>query len=241
MRRMPWQKGQGGCRKLEQRDRRLTEANKCVFRPNETICCTCQQLDIDCTRVKPRGKRGPKNRYSPCFPSTCARPNGDSYVQALRSQIRSSTPAQDLATTSISPCSFETNAPEDSHELTLELIAPMPILQQIISDWFGWIHPVAPIFQHDRAPSYFAARLQPLIPSSWSALFHPYNLTRSPHVIDLSIGGRLPLSCWSSLGCRLLPSCWRSILFAFPLVLLPPSIMPEQYPRLKASARNPNR
>ncbi|PSN59656.1 hypothetical protein BS50DRAFT_508056 [Corynespora cassiicola Philippines] len=112
------------------RDRKV----KCVFRPNETVCCTCQQLDIDCTRVKPRGKRGPKNRY----------------VQALRSQTRSSTPAQDLATTSISPCSFEMNAPEDSHELTLELIAPMPILQQIISDWFGWIHPVAPIFQHDQ-------------------------------------------------------------------------------------------
>ncbi|CAO2652342.1 Nn.00g006250.m01.CDS01 [Neocucurbitaria sp. VM-36] len=62
--------------------------------------------------MRPRKKRGPKNRY----------------VQALRAQLDGHAMGEN----------------ENEHA-SLELIAPLPILQQIISDWFDWIHPVAPI------------------------------------------------------------------------------------------------
>jgi hypothetical protein len=32
----------------------------------------------------------------------------------------------------------------------IDHIAPQPVLQQIVDDWFGWIHPVAPIFHQSQ-------------------------------------------------------------------------------------------
>lgn len=72
----------------------------------------CIELKIDCTSVRPRKKRGPKNRY----------------VQALRAKLDGN-----VMTTS------------DNEMHALEIIAPLSFLHQITSDWFDWIHPVAPI------------------------------------------------------------------------------------------------
>ncbi|KAH7401261.1 hypothetical protein BKA66DRAFT_436419 [Pyrenochaeta sp. MPI-SDFR-AT-0127] len=36
---------------------------KCAFPPVGSRCSTCADLDIDCTNVQPRKKRGPKNQY----------------------------------------------------------------------------------------------------------------------------------------------------------------------------------
>lgn len=38
----------------------------------------------------------------------------------------------------------------DGAGLCLENLAPSEIIQQLIADWFGWIHPVAPILHQDR-------------------------------------------------------------------------------------------
>ncbi|KAH6644850.1 hypothetical protein C7974DRAFT_440452, partial [Boeremia exigua] len=89
---------------------------KCVVPEGQSRCSTCSELDIHCTNVQPRKKRGPKNRY----------------VQALREEL------------------------DRSGALGLEDLAPPPIIHQLIADWFGWIHPVAPILHQDR----FMLRLQ---------------------------------------------------------------------------------
>ncbi|KAF2621459.1 hypothetical protein BU25DRAFT_404470 [Macroventuria anomochaeta] len=34
--------------------------------------------------------------------------------------------------------------------LSLEALAPFELIQQLVADWFGWIHPVAPILQQDQ-------------------------------------------------------------------------------------------
>lgn len=73
----------------------------------------CTELNIECTNIQPRKKRGPKNRY----------------VQALRAQLDG-----------------DASAGGNTERHSLDLVAPYPILQTIISDWFNWIHPVAPIF-----------------------------------------------------------------------------------------------
>lgn len=81
----------------------------------DSKCSTCIELNIDCTSVQPRKKRGPKNRY----------------VQALRNEL-------------------------DGRSLTREPffnlieLAPPEITLQVVADWFGWIHPVAPILHQDR-------------------------------------------------------------------------------------------
>ncbi|CAI6335596.1 unnamed protein product [Periconia digitata] len=76
-------------------------------------CLVCTDLDIDCTNIQPRKRRGPKNRY----------------VQALRAHLDGTTVEESI-----------------SGRPSLGLIASYEIIQNIISDWFDWIHPVAPIF-----------------------------------------------------------------------------------------------
>ncbi|KAF2130496.1 hypothetical protein P153DRAFT_338350 [Dothidotthia symphoricarpi CBS 119687] len=86
---------------------------KCHLTTSETKCSACIELNIDCTSVHPRKKRGPKNRY----------------VQALRAEL---------------------DGKSEQKSYGLEIIAPFPTVQQLIADWFGWIHPVAPILHPDR-------------------------------------------------------------------------------------------
>ncbi|XPS98739.1 hypothetical protein M3J09_007934 [Ascochyta lentis] len=86
---------------------------KCLVPGGQSKCSTCIELDVQCTSVKPRKKRGPKNRY----------------VQTLRDEL---------------------DGRPQGRLLGLEDLAPTDILQQLIDDWFGWIHPVAPILHRGR-------------------------------------------------------------------------------------------
>lgn len=80
-----------------------------------------------------------------------------SYVEALKLQLdakrseKDAEPLDDIPNTHIhvSSPSISANSPL-SLPCGLELIAPLPVLHRIIEDWFGWIHPVAPIFHRSR-------------------------------------------------------------------------------------------
>lgn len=71
-----------------------------------------------------------------------------SYVEALRSQLDAQTPGIDSHLAQVSDVSSPSisAASPSTKKGDLERIAPLRILQQLIEDWFGWIHPVAPIF-----------------------------------------------------------------------------------------------
>ncbi|KAF1923535.1 uncharacterized protein M421DRAFT_104405 [Didymella exigua CBS 183.55] len=86
---------------------------KCLTPDGQFKCSTCIDVNIDCTRMQPRKKRGPKNRY----------------VQGLRNEL---------------------DADHDALATSLESLAPFEVVNQVIADWFGWIHPVAPILHQDR-------------------------------------------------------------------------------------------
>ncbi|KAF2677189.1 hypothetical protein K458DRAFT_396270 [Lentithecium fluviatile CBS 122367] len=114
---------------LVERERSRQVVN-CVFQDGHSNCSTCMELGIACTRIQPRKKRGPKNRY----------------VQALRSQLDRSGDEVSL---------FATLGDDHNEPHTLERIATRPVLDQIIRDWFDWIHPLAPLLH----PRQFMARM----------------------------------------------------------------------------------
>ncbi|KAF2016645.1 hypothetical protein BU24DRAFT_462777 [Aaosphaeria arxii CBS 175.79] len=92
------------------------------------------------------------NRYAPpAMNSGSSAPKSDlgqkgAQRTALRAQLDGTAQVQASETPSLTPPSAESISFGETRQLTLELIAPMPIVHRIISDWFGWIHPVAPIF-----------------------------------------------------------------------------------------------
>lgn len=85
---------------------------QCRLQSNETNCSGCKELGIDCTTMKPRKRRGPKNHY----------------VHALRAQLDAAVGIN--------------TALEDQD---LSVIAHNDTIDQVITDWFDWLHPVAPI------------------------------------------------------------------------------------------------
>lgn len=74
--------------------------------------------------MRSRKKRGPKNRY----------------IQSLRARLD----RNDTLATPSAP-----SAPSAPEQARLDLIAPYAIIHQVMTDWFEWIHPVAPLLHHD--------------------------------------------------------------------------------------------
>ncbi|PVH97748.1 hypothetical protein DM02DRAFT_597132 [Periconia macrospinosa] len=97
---------------------------KCAMPSDGSRCSICSNLDIECTSIQPRKRRGPKNRY----------------VQTLRIELDGGDPIEENDIT---------------ERPSLDLIAPDTVLQNITSDWFERIHPVAPIFH----PTTFLRRI----------------------------------------------------------------------------------
>ncbi|KAK7190934.1 hypothetical protein DPSP01_009144 [Paraphaeosphaeria sporulosa] len=104
---------------------------RCIYLPDKIKCSMCTELGVECTQVRPRKKRGPKNRY----------------VESLRARLDVE-PGIDPSfgdSPDLSSPSLPATSPQ-SISCDIEHIASLPVLQQLVEDWFGWIHPVAPIF-----------------------------------------------------------------------------------------------
>ncbi|KAF2441530.1 hypothetical protein P171DRAFT_475037 [Karstenula rhodostoma CBS 690.94] len=109
---------------------------RCIYMPDKPKCSICTELGIECTQIRPRKKRGPKNRY----------------LETLRSRLDVESPGIDPSlgdSPDLSSPSVPATSPQ-SISCDIEHIAPLPVLQQIVKDWFGWIHPVAPIFHRSQ-------------------------------------------------------------------------------------------
>ncbi|KAF2188510.1 hypothetical protein K469DRAFT_565891 [Zopfia rhizophila CBS 207.26] len=98
---------------------------KCLVTDGAVNCFTCTELNIACTYVRPRKRRGPKNRYVQDLQSN---------THDLNTPLRISPSLQD-----------DPNSPENL-ATSLDAVAPRAIVKQILDDWFELIHPVAPIF-----------------------------------------------------------------------------------------------
>ncbi|KAH7115078.1 hypothetical protein B0J11DRAFT_123302 [Dendryphion nanum] len=112
---------------------------KCVFKSDQAKCTTCVDLNIACLKIQPRKKRGPKNRY----------------VRALQSQLDGETCFENLQPLDLGKQNALGSPYSPAAPLSLLDIAPRDLLDQILTDWFGWIHPVAPILHRGQ----FMARI----------------------------------------------------------------------------------
>ncbi|KFA53024.1 hypothetical protein S40293_05928 [Stachybotrys chartarum IBT 40293] len=101
-------------------------------------CRPCSELGVDCTFNRETKRRGPPNKHAEAAKAAKkVRVDGD----PVPSHYAASPSPQNAAKTLM-------NISSDSKVLDAETIAPMPVLELLIDDFFTYIHPLAP-FPHE--------------------------------------------------------------------------------------------
>lgn len=107
-------------------------------------CRPCRELGVDCTNERPTKRRGPPNKHAVAAKA------------AKRARVDVDIgPSSSIASYPISPTpqtaaktlmNISSDAPTTS--LDAEAIAPIPVLELLVDDFFTYIHPLAP-FPHE--------------------------------------------------------------------------------------------
>lgn len=106
---------------------------KCRFETEDAVKCTnCTVAEIPCKQEQPRKRRGPTSRYV------------EAQRQALLDQGNSE---QALLST---PGNWPSHlASAITRRPTTEDLAPRSVIDQVLDEWFEFVHPVAPILHRD--------------------------------------------------------------------------------------------
>ncbi|KAH7327802.1 hypothetical protein B0I35DRAFT_403265 [Stachybotrys elegans] len=100
-------------------------------------CRPCRELGVDCTFNRETKRRGPPNKHAEAAKAAKrARQEGDSAVVAVAAPF-SISPSPQTAAKALMNIS--------SDALDADSIAPMPVLELLIDDFFTYIHPLAPL------------------------------------------------------------------------------------------------
>ncbi|KAI5460295.1 hypothetical protein BGZ63DRAFT_358832 [Mariannaea sp. PMI_226] len=101
-------------------------------------CRPCRELGVDCTYNRETKRRGPPNKHA------------EAAKAAKRSRIDAAATAGAVLNVSPSPQTAAKALMNISTDIVLdaESIAPMPVLELLIDDFFTYIHPLAP-FPHE--------------------------------------------------------------------------------------------
>jgi hypothetical protein len=128
---------------------------KCHYEGQST-CTNCRAAEIPCTAVQPRKKRGPRNKYveaqkQALLDLALAQDESrflERVIEAGQETTNSHTSAPALSTRD-----YDTHQRQQSGTLEAPLsyldLAPFAVIEQILHDWFEFVHPVAPILHRD--------------------------------------------------------------------------------------------
>jgi hypothetical protein len=101
-------------------------------------CRPCRELGVDCTYNRETKRRGPPNKHAEAAKAAKrARVDGDAAAASFTASPSPSNAAKTLM-----------NISSEASTLDAEAIAPMPVLELLIDDFFTYIHPLAP-FPHE--------------------------------------------------------------------------------------------
>ncbi|CAI6100757.1 unnamed protein product [Clonostachys chloroleuca] len=114
---------------------------KCRVLESQVDCEGCRELGLSCTRDKPRRRRGPLNRHA-LAQLHAVSPNDQVCTPA---PSLSPLPAPQTPVTVRETTSDKRKAPGRSVNSILELLGPLPLIQRVLSDWFKFVHPLAPV------------------------------------------------------------------------------------------------
>ena len=107
-------------------------------------CRPCRELGVDCTNERPTKRRGPPNKHAVAAKAAKrARLELDGPVNVSPTSFAISPTPQTAAKTLMD---ISSDAPATN--LDAESIAPIPVLELLIDDFFTYIHPLAP-FPHE--------------------------------------------------------------------------------------------
>lgn len=98
-------------------------------------CKPCRELGVDCTYNRETKRRGPPNKHA-----EAAKAAKRARLEPLPSGFQASPPPQNAAKTLLN---FSAEGVLDA-----DSIAPMPVLELLVDDFFTYIHPLAP-FPHE--------------------------------------------------------------------------------------------
>ncbi|VUC29315.1 unnamed protein product [Clonostachys rosea] len=116
---------------------------KCRVLESQVDCEGCRELGLSCTRDKPRRRRGPLNRHA--LAQLHAASSNDQVCTPTPSLSPLPVPQPQTPVTVRETATDKSKATGRSVNATLELLGPLPLIQRVLSDWFKFVHPLAPV------------------------------------------------------------------------------------------------
>lgn len=113
-------------------------------------CQSCAALDIPCTYNRPSRRRGPPNRHAEALKKQKIKP--DASPKNTSATIPPPVPHNPILN------SYPPSANPAALTLSGESICPLPTLQQLVDDFFTFIHPLIPIPHEPTFRAAFARR-----------------------------------------------------------------------------------
>ncbi|PHH76256.1 hypothetical protein CDD82_4068 [Ophiocordyceps australis] len=107
-------------------------------------CRPCQELGVDCTYERETKRRGPPNKHAEAA-KAAKRARVDLPAASVPISVAASSPSPSPHT---SAAKTLIHISSDAATLDAEAIAPLPVLEFLVDDFFTYVHPLAP-FPHE--------------------------------------------------------------------------------------------
>lgn len=116
----------------------MCSARKVKCDDQNVPCRPCRELGVDCTNERPTKRRGPPNKHAVAAKA----------AKRARLEIDGATTGFAMSPTPQTAAKTLLDISSDAPTLDAEAIAPIPVLELLVDDFFTYIHPLAP-FPHE--------------------------------------------------------------------------------------------